>query len=96
MEGQDDKQEEMSEDLFNQIRGPSTSFGGGSFKKPAGLGLNLDAITKDRNDSKVAQMKESLYDDYKPLSSRKGDIVSKAPNVPVMGGSMVGKPKFNL
>jgi len=96
MEGQDNKQEEMSEDLFNQIRGPSTSFGGGSFKKPAGLGLNLDAITKDRNDDKVAQMKEILYDDYNPLSSRKGAVVSKAPNVPVMGGSIVGKPKFNL
>lgn len=41
-------------------------------------------------------MKEILYDDYNPLSSRKGDAVSKAPNVPVMGSSMVGKPKFNL
>ena len=96
MEGQDKKQEEMSDDIFNQTRGPSASFGAGSFKKPAGLGLNLDAITKDRNDSKVAQMKEVLYEDYNPLSSRKGDTVSKAPNNPVMGGSIASKPKFNL
>ena len=96
MEGQDNKQEEMSEDFFNQTRGPSVSLGGGSFKKPVGLGLNLDAITKDRNDTKVAQLKEALYDDYNPLSSRKGDVVSKAPNIPAISGSMSGKPKFNL
>jgi hypothetical protein len=41
-------------------------------------------------------MKEILYDDYNPLSSRKGDAVSKAPNIPVMGGSTASKPKFNL
>ena len=41
-------------------------------------------------------MKEILYDDYNPLSSRKGDFVSKGPNVPLMGSSLVGKPRFNL
>lgn len=39
-------------------------------KKKLGLGLNLDALKKN-DDTATAEVKEALYSDYNPSSSRK-------------------------
>ena len=58
-----------------------------------GLGLNLDFVKKD---DKISEMKEKMYDDYDPLSSRreKGGKTGPPPDVTI--GASPNKPKFNL
>lgn len=63
--------------------------------KPLGLGLNLDVITK--NQDKISEMKEKMYDEYDPLSSRREKGGRKDPeDIDVHVPSQPTKPKFNL
>ena len=47
--------------------------------KPMGLGLNLDFVTKP--DDKISEIKEKMYDEYDPMSSRreKGGKTGRSP-----------------
>ena len=58
-----------------------------------GLGLNLDFVTK--KDDKISELKEKMYDEYDPMSSRR-EKGGKPPVVETNLGTSPSKPKFNL
>lgn len=65
------------------------------------LGLNLDLLKKDKNDTAIAEMKEKLYENYDSQSSRRKTMAEPGSGTalaPAFGGtpSMSSKPGFKL
>jgi hypothetical protein len=82
----DNIEENPDEDL---ISGQSKMTAGGVDTKK--LALNLNLVSKGAEDSRIAEAKEKLYDDYTSNSSKRGLKPAEAvPRLPLE------KPKFNL
>ena len=59
-----------------------------------GLGLNLDFVTKP--DDKISEIKEKMYDEYDPMSSRREKGGKTGPPLDLNVAPSSNKPKFNL